>query len=95
MNVIFKVVFSFYALTDQQIKSIIEIVDMCPALIKQCELSEVSKPLSLFAFTIREIYEVITGKDEFSGESMFMLRKAYRNFKLLKVEEERLKTFLK
>jgi hypothetical protein len=95
MNIIYKVVFLYYALSEIQIKNIIQIIDSNPILIKQNELSKVNKPLSFLTFSFKEIYEFITQKDEQSGESMFMLKRAYMNFKKLKMEEENLNILLK
>ena len=95
MNIIYKVVFLYYALSETQIKNIIQIIENNPTLIKQNELSKINKPLSVLAFSFKEVYEFITQKDEQSGESMFMLKRAYKNFKQLKMEEENLKISLK
>jgi hypothetical protein len=62
---------------------------------KPAELSKTNKPLSYFCFTLREIYDYLSIKDSETGEFLFILRKAYANYKKLQKEEQTLRSLIK
>ena len=95
MNVIYKLVFTHGHITQSQMDQIVNILINHPILMKPAELSKINKPLSFFSFTLREMYDYFSQKDPETGEFVFILRKAYSNYKRLQKEQQTLTDLLK
>ena len=87
--------FTHTHLSQNQMDQIVNNLISSPILMKHAELTKINKPLSYLSFTLKEIYEFLTQKDNETGEYIFILRKAYANFKRLKKEEETIRSLIK